>query len=272
MIATRRTRTLFGAAFTFVELIYHSTVRSVRKSSGSASLGLVIELANSMLMVALFYALYAFTGLQSLAIRGDFVVFLLTGIFLFLLHNKAISAVMSAANSANPIMNHAPMTQMISILSSAFAALYLQTLAFILIVFGVHAWRGGIDFYDAPGLVWPFFLSFGTGCTIGLIFMSIRPLAPRLVNMLAMIYRRANMITSGKMIPANMMGGAMIPWFAWNPLFHTIDQARGAAFVNYTPKNSTLEYAVWFFFATLVIGLMGQRWLSANVSASWGKR
>lgn len=272
MITTRRNRNIFSATFSFIELVYHSVVRDVRKSSGSASLGLVLEIAQSMLMIAMFYALYTFTGTRGLAIRGDFVIFLLTGIFLYLTHNKAIGAVMGAANSASPIMKHAPMTSMVSILSAAFAALYLQVLAFIVILFFLHMLNGGLDIYNPTGLILPFFLSWASGCTIGLLFLTVKPFAPKLVPIIANVYKRANMITSGKMLPANMMSASMVQWFDWNPLFHTIDQSRGHAFVNYLPHNSDMSYAVYFTLTTLVLGLMGERWLSANLSMSHGSR
>jgi len=73
------------------------------------------------------------------------------------------------------------------------------------------------------------------------------------------------------MMPANMMSAKMVAFFDWNPIFHTIDQARGAAFVNYLPRNSDLDYTIWFVVITLIIGLMGERWMSQNMSASWGK-
>lgn len=272
MIGQRRNRNLFEAFVSMCDLIYHCTVREVRKSSGSnAVLGLLSEIANSILMVALFWAMYTFTGLKGLTIRGDFLVFLMTGVFLFLTHNKAIGSVMSAANATNPIMKHAPMTTIVSIFSASFAALYLQVLSFIVILTIAHILRGGLDIYQPAGLILPFILSWASGCTIGLLFMMVKPLAPKAVSMIAMIYRRANMITSGKMLPANMMSGSMVKYFDWNPLFHTIDQARGYAFVNYLPHNSNMSYPIYFTLITLIIGLMGERWMSRNMSESWGK-
>lgn len=272
MIETRKNRNLLEAASSFIELIYHSIVRDVRKSSGSAALGLLMEIGQSLLMVGMFYALYTFMGLKGLAIRGDFVVFLVTGIFLYLTHNKAITSVMGAANASSAIMKHAPMTTIVSILSSALAGLYKQILAFALILFVVHVLRGGLEFYDPARMILPFILAWGSGCAIGLLFMFVKPLAPRLIGIIAMVYKRANMITSGKMMPANMMSASMIQWFDWNPLFHAIDQMRGAAFINYFPRNTNLEYPIYFILVGLMIGLLGERWLSKNMSVSWGKR
>ncbi len=272
MLPTHRNRNLLEAAFSFWTLVYHSIVRRVRTQSGNASLGLLNELMQSLLMVAMFYVVFTFMGLKALAIRGDYMVFLVTGVFLFLTHNKAISSVMSAGNNTAPIMKHAPMTTMISILSTALAALYLQILTFGVILLIIHILRGGLDIQDPTGLLLPLFLSWASGCTIGLLFLILRPLAPTLVGMISTVYRRANMVTSGKMMAANMMPLAMIQWFDWNPLFHTIDQARGAAFVNYLPRYSSMEYPIYFVLISLCIGMMGERWLRNNISLSWNAR
>jgi len=272
MIESRRNKNLIQAFLSLSALVYHSTVREVRKSSGSnAMLGLINEIGTSLLMVGMFWVMFSFLGIKSLAIRGDFMIFLMTGIFLFLTHNKAITSVMSAANATNQIMKHSPMTTIVSILSSAFAALYLQVLAFIVILLMLHILRGDLEIYHPAGLIGPFFLSWASGCTIGLLLMNLKPLAPKAVGLIATIYKRANMVTSGKMMPANMMSAKMVAFFDWNPIFHTIDQARGAAFVNYLPRNSDLDYTIWFVVITLIIGLMGERWMSQNMSASWGK-
>ena len=46
--------------------------------------------------------------------------------------------------------------------------------------------------------------------------------------------------------------------FAWNPLFHIIDQCRGFVFRNYFPRNSSWEYALWVGIVLLMIGLMAE--------------
>lgn len=223
-------------------------------------------------MLTVLYFIYAVLNLRGLAIRGDFVIFLLTGIFLFLTHNRAIQSVMKASGPTSPMMQHAPMNTLLSIMASAFSGFYLNVLAITIILFVVHVFRGGLEFYDPVGLIFPFFMAWASGVAIGLLLLVLRPFAPKFIETLSMVYRRANMITSGKMLPANYMPLAMVDWFDWNPLFHTIDQARGAAFVNYFPRNTNMEYPVYFTISILVIGLMVEFWLRKNMSKSWGKR
>jgi len=269
---TRKNRSIFFAGLAFVELLYHAIVRDIRISSGNASVGLLLAVSQSLIMLGVFFLMYTVMGLRSFAIRGDFVVFLLTGIFLFLTHNRAIMSVMGAASPTAPMMQHAPMNTLIGIAAVALSGLYIQILSIMIIIFVVNVLRGGLEFYYPAGLLFPFFMAWASGVGIGIIFLVLKPFAPKLVPMISMMYRRANMITSGKMLPANYMTAGMVGWFDWNPLFHAIDQSRGAAFVNYIPHRSNMEYPVYFTLVIITIGLMIEFWLRKNMSASWGKR
>ncbi len=271
-IRTRVNRTLFGASMSFMELLFHSIVRDARKSSGNATLGLLLVVLQSLIMLAFFFLLFTVLGMRSVAIRGDFVIFLLTGIFLFLAHNKAVGAAMGAVSPIGGLTLHTPISSLLNIMASVLSGLYLQVLAFALILLVVHIMRGGLEFYNPAGLIFPFFMAWASGIAIGLMFGVLKPFAPKFIPMVAMIYRRANMITSGKMLPANYMSATMITWFDWNPLFHSIDQARGHAFVNYFPRHTNMEYPVYLSLSLVMVAMMIEFWLRKNMSQSWGKR
>jgi len=101
-----------------------------------------------------------------------------------------------------------------------------------------------------------------------LVLLAAKPWFPTAVGLIAIIYARANMIASGKMFVANTMPHHFLVFFNWNPLFHTIDQARGAAFINYTPHVTSMMYPVYFSVALLVIGMMAEFFARQNASAS----
>ena len=271
-IKTRVNRSLFAAASAFMELLFHSIVRDIRKSSGNAVLGLGLVLMQSLMMLGIFYLMFTVMGLRSAAIRGDFVIFLLTGIFLFMAHNKAVKSAMSAVAPVGGMTLHAPISTPLNILAAIFSGLYLQIFGFALILLVVHIMRGGLEFYNPVGLIFPFIMAWASGVAIGLMFGVLAPFAPKFIPMVSMLYRRANMITSGKMLPANYMTAGMIQWFDWNPLFHSIDQSRGAAFVNYVPRYTNMEYPVYLSLTLLMVAVMVEYWLRRNMSQSWGKR
>ena len=268
-----KNRNLGEAASSLLELVYHCTVRDVRMASGNASLGLAIVLIQNIALMAVMYVVYSlFGGLRAVAIRGDFIVYLVTGIFLLMTHNRVLNAVMKSGTATSAMMHHAPMTPVVSVAAASLSVLYQQLMSGLIIYAAVHIWKGKFPLADPAGLIVPFLLAWSTGIAVGLIFKGLLPFAPRLITTLSRVYRIANMFTSGKLLPANYMGANLIGWFAWNPLLHCIDQARGAAFVNYFPRHTNLNYPFWFTAALILLGLMVDFWLRRNMSLSWGKR
>jgi len=256
----------------FFDLLYHSIVRVVRKSSSNALMGLFSNIMQSVVMIVVFYVMFSVFGMRGSAVRGDFLIFLMTGIFLFLTHTKTMAAVVSSEGPASPIMKHAPMTTFLSISSAALAALYLQLLSLAVILFVTHVAIRPVVIENPQGVFLSFILAWFSGVAIGLIFLSIKPFAPGFTSIGTTVYSRANMIASGKMFVANTLPSYILPYFAWNPLFHTIDQARGAAFINYTPHVTSIMYPIYFSLVLLVIGMMGEFYSRQYASASWNSQ
>ncbi|MFP7672145.1 ABC transporter permease [Marivita sp. S0852] len=275
MFQSSAPRNRTSSALNIAELIYHNTVRSVRKTHGNAFLSIAVSVFQSLMFVLFFYVMFSVLGMKSLALRGDFVIFLLTGIFLFMTHNKSVGAVLGSEGPTSPMMQHGPMNTFISIVSSMLAVLYIQVVAvaFILFVYDV-----AMNPYVLTEIVEPMpvigmlLLSWFSGGCIGLVLFALKPWFPGFVGFVSTLYKRANMIASGKMFVANSLPGFMISMFDWNPLFHTIDQARGYAFINYVPRNTNWEYVVYLSLIFLMVGLMGEFYTRRRASASWSAR
>ena len=260
------------AAVSILELIYHATVRDVRKSHGNAFMAIGLNILQALVFLATFYVMFNVLGLRGAALRGDFLLYIMSGIFLFLTHVKTLGAVVGAEGPSSPMMKHAPMTTAISITSAALGALYIQAFTMTLILFayhvGVHAFEVEYPF-AAIGML---LLAWFTGAAIGLVLLAIKPWFPTFIATFATVYQRANMIASGKMFVANMLPAYMLKLFDWNPLFHTIDQARGFVFVNYSPHNSNVTYPIVVAIALTMIGLMGEFYTRRHASSSWDAR
>ena len=158
-------------------------------------------------------------GARTMAIRGDFMLYLLSGIFLYLVHIQALTSVMNSENSTSPMMQHAPMNTLVAILSSALSILYVKTISILVILFVLHTLFQPIEMDDWSGAMLMYLLAWGSGCAIGLILMAFKPWAPDVVSIIQLVYVRANMIASGKMFVANTLPGFMLAMFDWNPLF-----------------------------------------------------
>ena len=272
MLNNRSQENWFASAFTILELIYHSSIRSVRKGHGNAVLGLLLNIAQTMLLVGIFYAMFLFIGFSAGGIRGDFLLYLMTGIFLFMCHVKAMSAVVSSEGPTSAMMKHAPMNTIVAIGAAALGELYVQILSVLVVLFIYHAAWEPLVIHDPLGAIFMLLLAWFSGVAIGVVFLAAKPWAPQMIGLVSQIYSRANMFASGKMFVANTLPGFMLPYFDWNPLFHTIDQARGFAFLNYNPHYSSVIYPVVISLTLLLLGLMGEFYTRRRASLSWGAK
>ena len=269
MFQQSQNRTARNSAMVMGELVYHSIVRSVRKSHRNAMVSLLSNMLQVAIFVLAFYVMFSVLGLRGSALRGDFLLYIMSGIFLYLTHSKTLGAVVGSEGPASPMMKHAPMNTIVAIVSSALSALYIQTLSLCVILLGIHTIFDGLVIHDWSGVIFMYLLSWASGCAVGLIFMTLKPWFPDLIGILQSVYTRANMIASGKMFVANSLPAMMLPWFTWNPLFHLIDQARGFAFNNYFPHHTNWHYPIYFTIALVMLGLMGDFYTRKRVSASW---
>lgn len=268
---TTRPRTRSAAALELAEVLYHTTVRSVRGGGANAVLDLLLSIIQTIAMIAVFYFLMNLTGMRTNGFRGDFVLFLITGVLSYITYKKTMSAVFGGG-AATPMMLHSTMSTAIAMLAGAIGALYMQVLIALVILFGYHCVFAPVSLHK-PFFAFAMLLQawiFGIGT--GLVLQAIRPWAPKFAPMLQMIIARVNVLASGKMFVANTLSFSMLYVFSWNPLFHIIDQMRGAVFVNYIPRNSSAIYPIWISLALIVIGLMGEFYTRQYVSRSWSAR
>lgn len=270
--SARKPKSGLGTALMMLELIYHSIVRSVRKTHNNAFLAIAMNVMQAVILVLAFYVMFSLLGLRGSAIRGDFLLYIMSGIFLYLTHTKAMSAVLGSEGPASPMMQHAPMNTIIAIASAALGALYIQVLSLALILFVYHVAFTPLVIEEPMPAIGMLLLCWFTGVALGVVLLSIKPWMPGVVTIFSTIYQRANMIASGKMFVANSLPSFMLAMFDWNPLFHFIDQSRGFVFINYNPRYSTWEYGMWVGIVLLMIGLMGEFYTRRHASLSWSAR
>ena len=265
-------RSTFLAVFEALELLYHSAVRSVRGSRSNAVVGMMLNLLQVALMLAMFIIIFDIIGARRVKIRGDFILYVMSGVFMFLIHVKTITAVSGADGPASGVMVHPRMNPVIAVCSAALGVLYQNIFANTVLLVLYHCTYKPLEIHYFPGALGMLVLSWASGFGIGLLFYALKPWSPTLLGLVTMIYTRANMIASGKMMPANMAPSERRAWFEWNPLYHTIDQARGFTFLNYDPRYTYISYPIYCLLACLILGLMAQFFTSKYASASWGKR
>lgn len=270
--AIKRNESNFVSALTILELIYHSVVRSVRKGHSNAFVAIGINLLQTVIFVTAFYVMFSLLGLKGSAIRGDFLLYIMTGVFLFMTHTKTMSAVLGSEGPASPMMQHAPMNTIIAIVSAAAGTLYIQVLSLMFMLFGYHVIFTPVVIEEPAAAFGMLLLAWFTGAALGLLLLSLKPWYPQLVTIFSTVYQRANMVASGKMFVANSLPGFMLAMFDWNPLFHAIDQVRGFVFINYNPRYTDWHYSFWVGVVLIMVGLMGEFYTRRHASLSWSAR
>lgn len=258
------------SAFAVLGLIYHSIVREVRKSHRSPIIGLLMNILQAAIFVLVFYVIFSMLGARGASIRGDFMIYLMTGIFLYLTHTRAMGAVLGAEGPTSEMMNHTPLNTTITVAAAALSALYMQALALSVMLLFYHVVFSPVVIDQPVQAVGMFLLAWGSGVAVGTVFVALRPWMPELVGIASTVYTRANMLASGKMFVANSLPASMLALFDWNPLFHAIDQMRGFVFLNYNPHFTSISYALKVTFALLCIGLIGEYYTRRMASRSWG--
>jgi len=266
-VETKQTRA--RGAFGLLGLIYHATVREVRRNHRNPILGLLINMVQTVVLVLTFFLLFELLGMRGSAVRGDFLLYIMSGIFLYFTHTKTMAAVVGSEGPASPMMQHRPMNTAIAISAAALSALYLQTLSLVAVLFIYHAAVTPITIDQPVAAYCMVLVAWVSGVGVGMIFLAIKPWAPNFAAIGSSIYSRANMIASGKMFLANSLPSTMIALFDWNPLFHAIDQARGYIFLHYNPHFSNWHYPLYLTAVLIMIGLMGEFYTRKRASISW---
>jgi ABC-type polysaccharide/polyol phosphate export permease len=272
MFQNIKPRSTLQSALVIAELVYHTTVRNVRKGHANAFMAIVSNLFTAIILVLAFYVMFSVLGLRGAKLRGDFLLYLMSGIFLFLTHVKTVGAVAGAEGPSSPMMQHAPMNTIISISAAALSTLYIQTLTLVVLLFVYHVAFTPISIAEPVPAFGMFLSSWFVGVAVGLVLLALKPWFPTFVGLFTMVYQRANMVASGKMFVANSLPSFMLAMFDWNPLFHLIDQCRGFTFVNYFPRYTSIEYPLYIGIVLLVIGLMGEFYTRQYASFSWNAR
>jgi ABC-type polysaccharide/polyol phosphate export permease len=269
MFQVETKRSLWRTALSMMDLIYHSIVRDLRKDHKNALMGLVMNMFQTVIFVMTFFMMFAMLGVRGAAIRGDFLLYIMSGIFMFVTHTKAMGAVVGSEGPASPMMQHAPMNTFVAIAAAALSSLYIQTLSLVVILFVYHVAFNPVVIHDPIGALGMLLTAWFTGVGVGSVFLAVKPWSPDFTRIASSIYSRVNMIASGKMFVANTLSSSMLVMFEWNPLFHIVDQTRGYVFLHYNPHFTSSSYPVYFGIGLIMVGMMAEFYTRKNASVSW---
>lgn len=272
MFEAKKKQSRLSAALSMFEVIFHMTAHSIRSTHTNALAAIALNMLQVVMMVVVFYIMFSVMGLRGAALRGDFLLYIMSGIFIFLTNVKAMGAVAGSSGPSHPMMQHAPMNTFVAMVAAALGALYIQVLSITVVLAVYHIAFTPLEIHQPFEAFLMIVLAWFNGASIGLIFLAIKPWFPQFTSVSQTIYTRANMIASGKMFVANSLPFYVVAMFSWNPLFHIVDQTRGFAFINYNPHYTNWMYPLIFSAVFTLLGLMGENYSRKHVSASWAAR
>ena len=248
--------TTLGKVLEFFRLLYVFTAHNARGTQRNALVAILLRIVVMASLGAAFFVIMSVTGIRNMGGRTDQIWLLLTGLFLFFIHIGTFKTAMTGLDPNSGMNVHPPVTPLLELFSSALGQLYINIIAIGVIGLAIHVLFIELEVDNLRGVFVAVFWTWLSGVAIGTVFSGLSAFIPVFQTIGQVLMRRANMIFSGKMFAANTLPPAVIPFFIWNPLFHTIDQCRGAVFRNYVPRYTSIEYPMWFTFVAFVIALL----------------
>ena len=253
------------AVAAFLSLTYALLVRDLRTEHKNAALGILISISQPLMTGLVFYVFMNLLGGSAAPIRGDDLTFTLIGFILFFMHIRTANAVGGAIR--RDMMNHQRLTPFLMVCVKAMASFYKNVLALLVMIALNYLLRGIYVMQDPLTFVLVVFWCWMGGVAAGLIFMALNRYftwGPIVQS----TFTRVMFFTSGKFFVASKLPAHFRPFMDWNPLFHLLDQGRGAVFLNYGARTTDMSYAIWVILAVLVIGFLVEHQVRVNYSAS----
>lgn len=95
MMSTTLTR-----AHLAVERLFQATSEEVTRGHQHMLVGVITNVGQTILLVGVFYMVSVLSGFGTAMIRGDLLIYLITGVFLFNLHVKSVGAILASSRAA----------------------------------------------------------------------------------------------------------------------------------------------------------------------------
>jgi hypothetical protein len=112
-------RTKTRRFFAMVGVTYYTIVHTMRGGHRNAVVGILLDMVRGLTLVITFYVLFQLIGVRSAPLRGDFMLYIMNGVFLFM----TVSNIAAAGNPTSPMIMHPPMNTLVAIIAAAITTL-----------------------------------------------------------------------------------------------------------------------------------------------------
>ena len=103
-------RSGISGTLVLLKQVYFGHVGGMRKfSCWNAVLGLIGSMMQTVIFIMTFYFMFQLMGARSSPFKGKYMLYIISGIAMFMVHNTTVQAVAGAEGSTSGMMQHAPM-------------------------------------------------------------------------------------------------------------------------------------------------------------------
>lgn len=189
----------------------------------------------------------------------EYPVFLVYGFMPFLLFKAICLQIVDGINSAQGLLSYRQVLLMDVFVAKAMAHAVIQTLVFLIVVFGLAMF--GYDVFPpspvelAGVLVLSIVLAFGLGLALAAVASLVPDSRPIIHVMFMPLY-----FASGILFPISRFPDEWVRWLAINPVLHLVELSRIMAVDGYVPmKYTSVTYPLALALIATAIGLMVYR-------------
>ncbi len=151
---------------------HQQLMRHIHGGHKHVLVSVIYNVAQTVLLVGAFYLFATLFHMNSGMIRGDLLIFLITGVFIFNLHVKSVSSVIEVKPGG-------------SFVAASLAGLYTQIYSLILVLGGYMLLGNPVQIHDISGVGAGVMLSWLSGIGVGLTFRGLKPHSKRLAGLVA---------------------------------------------------------------------------------------
>ncbi|MHC1727600.1 MAG: ABC transporter permease [Syntrophobacteraceae bacterium] len=246
------------ALATQASVIRALVLRETRTSFGAHRyFSLIWLLVEPAMHVAVFWLV--FTVLKRNVPYGmPIPLFLLSGLFPYFLFAGTAQKCMTAIEGGRALLYYQQVTPIDLVLAKTY--LEAVTNAVVLLILLALTWLAGykFDIDDGLAIAAGLMLAALLGAGFGLVIASWSIVFPLLGTLIRPFFRILYFI-SGIFFTVESIPPVARDELLYNPVLHLTDQIRGGFFTSYTPVHSSFEYAAWFAFIVLALGLVSER-------------
>lgn len=236
-----------------IQVVYALILRETRTRFGTHRLGYVWALAEPVVFIATFAAMYQVVG-RMVPWGLDVVAFLTTGFVPFGLFRESAQRSLNAVGANRGLLFYPQVRPLDLVLARVALEFSTQVVVFSLIMTGLCVWNWSVPNFDLFALLCGLLLSFGLGASLGLVMCGLSVFSPTVERLLGPMLRPL-FWASGLFYAPSMLPESVCELLLYNPMVHAIELVRTGWFEQYRPAEFSLLYPTAWISVLLVIGL-----------------